>query len=95
MPYEMRDEDGIRKDVKEVMAMKSISARQIMRESGLSHVTVNKFLRSEGYTHESTVIKLCIFLGVNWYKSDTKTDSTLVFEDLRPIPEALEEAVTK
>lgn len=42
-----------------------------MRETGISHVTVAKFLRGKGHVRDAIVIQLCLFLGVDWYKSDT------------------------
>jgi DNA-binding Xre family transcriptional regulator len=76
----MRDIDALRKEVREVMATQSISARQIMRETGISHVTVMKFLHGKGFTHDGTIIKLCLFLGVCWYKNDTETKTTQAAE---------------
>lgn len=49
------------------MAERDISARQIMRETGISHVTVNKFLRGKGDTRLQTVVKLCRHLGLDWH----------------------------
>jgi DNA-binding Xre family transcriptional regulator len=68
MSIEMRGMDDIRKDVKEVMATKNISARQIQRERGISQVTVNNFLKGRGKTYDQTVIKLCLHLSLTWYK---------------------------
>ena len=70
MSLEMRDMDDIRKDVKEIMAKNNISARQIQREIGISQVTVNNFLKRRGNTYDQTVIKLCLYLSLNWYKKD-------------------------
>ena len=64
---QMKDRATLRRDVKEEMARRGISARQIMRETGISHVTVNKFLRGEGETLDQTVIKLCLYLSLDWY----------------------------
>jgi len=36
-------------------------------DTGISHVTVNKFLRGEGETLDQTVIKLCLYLSLDWY----------------------------
>lgn len=83
MALEMRDIDALRKEVREVMATRSISARQIMRDTGISHVTVNKFLHGKGFTHDGTVIKLCLFLRVDWYKNYTSTEVTQT-EDSSP-----------
>ncbi len=65
--------DVLRKNALEVMAAKSISGRQIMRETGISHVTVAKFLHGKGVMRDATIIQLCLFLGVDWYKSNTDT----------------------
>jgi len=68
MHEQMRPIDEIRKDVIETMAARDISARQIMRETGISHLTVNKFLRAEGETRPQTVVKLCLHLGLDWHQ---------------------------
>lgn len=65
---EMKSRAAIRREVKETMAMRGISARQIMRDTGISHVTVNKFLRGEGETLDQTIIKLCLYLSLDWYR---------------------------
>jgi len=68
MSVPLRDLSEIRRDVLETMAAKGISARQIMRETGISHVTVNKFLRAKGRTLPTTVIKLCRHLSLDWHQ---------------------------
>lgn len=68
MHEQMRPIGEIRKDVIESMAARDISARQIMRETGISHLTVNKFLRAEGETRPQTVVKLCLHLGLDWHQ---------------------------
>ena len=68
MPIELRDVDEIRKEAREIMAVKGISARQIMRDTGISHVTVNAFLKGDKNTYEATIIKLCLYLGLDWDK---------------------------
>lgn len=70
MPYDMRPVTDLRKEVIEAMTRKGISARKIMRDTGLSHITVNKFLRGEGGTRDQTVVKLCLYLGLNWYSEE-------------------------
>ena len=70
MATQMRPVDEIRKDVIETMALRDISARQIMRETGISHLTVNKFLRAEGETRPQTIVKLCLHLGLDWHQPE-------------------------
>lgn len=69
MPYQMRDVHAIRRDALEAMAVRGISARQIMRDTGISHVTVNRFLRGDGDTRPQTVVKLCLHLGLKWHSN--------------------------
>lgn len=69
MPYEMRDVRDIRRDALEMMAVRGISARQIMRDTGISHVTVNRFLRGDGDTRPQTVVKLCLYLALDWHST--------------------------
>jgi transcriptional regulator with XRE-family HTH domain len=64
----MRDIEAIRRDVREKMAKDGISARQVMRDTGISHVTINKFLKGQADTHDQTVIKLCLYLSLDWYE---------------------------
>jgi DNA-binding Xre family transcriptional regulator len=68
MSQGLRPVDEIRKEVIETMAGKGISARQIMRDTGISHVTVNRFLRGEGDTRPHTIVKLCLHLGLDWHQ---------------------------
>lgn len=68
MQAQMRDVADIRREVVEAMADSGISARQIMRDTGISHVTVNKFLRGIGRTQATTVVKLCRYLSLSWHK---------------------------
>lgn len=68
MHEQMRPIDEIRKDVIEAMATRDISARQIMRDTGISHLTVNRFLRAEGDTRPQTIVKLCLHLGLDWHQ---------------------------
>lgn len=70
MHEQMRPISEIRRDVIETMATRDISARQIMRETGISHVTVNRFLRGEGETRPQTVVKLCLHLGLSWHQPE-------------------------
>jgi transcriptional regulator with XRE-family HTH domain len=62
----LRPLDDIRKEMREKMAKDGISARKIMRECGISHVTINGFLNGTLQTQDATVIKLCLYLGLNW-----------------------------
>jgi len=71
---EMKDRAILRREVKEEMAKRGISARQIMRDTGISHVTVNKFLRGEGDTLEQTIIKLCLYLALDWYRPGSQPE---------------------
>jgi len=73
MHEQMRPIGEIRKEVIETMATRDISARQIMRETGISHLTVNKFLRAEGETRPQTVVKLCLHLGLDWHQPQNGT----------------------
>jgi len=66
---DMKSKAQLRREVKEAMALRGISARQIMRDTGISHVTVNKFLRGDGDTLDQTVIKLCLYLSLDWYSA--------------------------
>lgn len=66
MSLHMRDTDDIRKEVREAMALKGISARRIMRETGISTRTIADFLSGTTETYDATVIKLCIYLGLKW-----------------------------
>ncbi len=68
MNQQMRPIGEIRKDVIEAMAARDISARKVMRDTGISHNTVNKFLRGEGDTRPQTVVKLCLHLGLVWHQ---------------------------
>jgi len=70
MSHQLRPANDLRRDVLEAMAKKSISARQIMRETGISHITVNRFLRGIGETRPATIVKLCQHLGLDWYSPD-------------------------
>jgi len=70
MQSQMRDLAEIRREMVEHMADNGISARQIMRDTGISHVTVNKFLRGIGRTQTATVVKLCRHLSLSWHKED-------------------------
>ncbi len=69
MSLGLRPVEDIRKDVIETMAKKGISARKIMRDTGISHLTVNKFLRGEGKTRPQTIVKLCLHLGLSWHQA--------------------------
>ena len=79
MSLHMRDTDEIRKEVREKMALEGISARQVMRETGISHVTVNGFLNGTVDTWDATIIKLCIYLGLRWDKQPEKEEETPLF----------------
>lgn len=68
MSLGLRPTDDIRKDVVEAMARNGISARQIMRETGISHLTVNRFLRGIGDARPQTIVKLCLHLGLDWHQ---------------------------
>ena len=70
MSYPLRDLAEIRRDVLEAMAERGISARQIMRETGISSNTVTKFLRGEGTAWPQTVVKLCRYLSLDWYRKE-------------------------
>lgn len=71
---EMKSRARLRKEVKETMARRGISARQIMRDTRISHVTVNKFLRGEGDTLDQTIIKLCLYLSLDWYRGANESE---------------------
>lgn len=70
MSFQMRPYNELRRDVLQVMAEEDISARKIMRETGISHITVNRFLRGIGETRPQTVVKLCQYLGLDWYRPE-------------------------
>lgn len=76
MPYGLRDASELRREALEAMAERGISARQIMRDTGISHITVNRFLRGEGETRPQTVVKLCLYLALDWH-SPASTDRKL------------------
>lgn len=63
---QVRPYDEIRKEMREVMGGKGISARQLMEDTGISHVTINNFLNGRVKTYEAIVIKLCLHLGLKW-----------------------------
>ena len=70
MPIQLRDHDAIRKDVREHMARKNISLRELVRISNISRFTVGNFLKGRSNPHDQTLIKLCLVLDIPW--SDEK-----------------------
>lgn len=63
----MKPADEIRREVIDAMASGRVSARQIMRDTGISHVTVNTFLKGERDTQPQTIVKLCRYLALDWH----------------------------
>lgn len=62
--------------MREKMARDGISARKVMRDTGISHVSVNKFLKGQGRTLDQTVIKLCLYLSLDWYEREQQPEAT-------------------